>query len=93
MILVRHPHCWRFLFPLPPGLDEPTAEDLRDKALAFIGGVGKVERGGLDASDQGRCRSRLGGGRRAGAGKNAQQGKRAMHGMGLTLETGPTPAA
>jgi 3-(3-hydroxy-phenyl)propionate hydroxylase len=43
MILVRHPHCWRFLFPLPPDLDEPTAEDLRDKALAFIGGVGKVE--------------------------------------------------
>lgn len=43
MILVRHPHCWRFLFPLPADLDEPTAEDLRDKALAFIGGVGKVE--------------------------------------------------
>jgi 3-(3-hydroxy-phenyl)propionate hydroxylase len=43
MILVRHPHCWRFLFPLPPDVDEPSAEDLRDKALAFIGAVGKVE--------------------------------------------------
>jgi 3-(3-hydroxy-phenyl)propionate hydroxylase len=42
-ILVRHPHCWRFLFPLPPDAEEPSAESLRDKALAFIGGVGKVE--------------------------------------------------
>src|SRR5262245_38929644 len=24
MILVRHPHCWRFLFPLPFGQDEPS---------------------------------------------------------------------
>ena len=43
MILVRHPHCWRFLFPLPGDVEEPSAESLRDKALAFIGGVGKVE--------------------------------------------------
>jgi 3-(3-hydroxy-phenyl)propionate hydroxylase len=37
MILVRHPHCWRFLFPLPPEGDEPSAEALRDKVLSFIG--------------------------------------------------------
>jgi 3-(3-hydroxy-phenyl)propionate hydroxylase len=42
-ILVRHPHCWRFLFPLPADVEEPSAESLRDKALAFIGRVGKVE--------------------------------------------------
>lgn len=41
MILVRHPHCWRFLYPLPPDA-EPTAEDLRDKALSFIGKVDNV---------------------------------------------------
>jgi 3-(3-hydroxy-phenyl)propionate hydroxylase len=39
MILVRHPHCWRFLFPLPPDKDEPSAEELRDKVLSFIGDV------------------------------------------------------
>ena len=37
MILVRHPHCWRFLFPLQPNALEPTAEELRDKVLSFIG--------------------------------------------------------
>ncbi len=42
MILVRQPHCWRFLFPLAPELEEPSAEDLRDKALAFIGQVADV---------------------------------------------------
>lgn len=43
MILVRHPHCWRFLFPLPDDVAEPSAESLRDKALAFIGQVKRVE--------------------------------------------------
>ena len=42
MILVRHPHCWRFLFPLPLGQDEPSADELRDKVLSFIGEVKKV---------------------------------------------------
>ena len=37
MILVRHPHCWRFLFPLPDEVEEPSAEALRDKVLSFIG--------------------------------------------------------
>jgi len=39
MILVRHPHCWRFLFPLRPGVDEPTADELQQKVLRFIGDV------------------------------------------------------
>lgn len=43
MILVRQPHCWRFLFPLKPGLEQPGAEELRDKALHFIGEVDNVE--------------------------------------------------
>lgn len=43
MILVRQPHCWRFLFPLAPGRDEPTREQLADKARRFIGEVGELE--------------------------------------------------
>lgn len=43
MILVRQPHCWRFLFPLKPGAEPPDAEGLRDKALHFIGDVDEVE--------------------------------------------------
>ena len=43
MILVRHPHCWRFLYPLAEGAPEPTAEELRDKSLSFIGHVGEVK--------------------------------------------------
>lgn len=39
MILVRQPHCWRFLFPLATGEPEPTALALRDKAQRFIGDV------------------------------------------------------
>lgn len=42
MILVRHPHCWRFLYPLAEGDPEPTAEELRDKSLRFIGDVSSV---------------------------------------------------
>ena len=43
MILVRHPHCWRFLFPLAADAIEPSAEELRDKVLRFIGEVEGVE--------------------------------------------------
>ncbi|MFV0253462.1 MAG: FAD-dependent monooxygenase [Beutenbergiaceae bacterium] len=43
MILVRQPHCWRFLFPLAPGQAEPGVAELRDKALRFIGEVDEVE--------------------------------------------------
>ena len=43
MILVRQPHCWRFLFPLAPGASEPSPEDMRDKVLRFIGAVDRVE--------------------------------------------------
>ncbi|WP_051752772.1 FAD-dependent monooxygenase [Streptosporangium amethystogenes] len=42
MILVRQPHCWRFLYPLPKGADEPTHEELRDKAMRFIGEVDDI---------------------------------------------------
>ncbi|MEX3817843.1 FAD-dependent monooxygenase [Paraburkholderia sp. BR14262] len=43
MILVRQPHCWRFLYPLARDADEPTDEALRSKVLRFIGKVDKVE--------------------------------------------------
>lgn len=43
MILVRHPHCWRFLYPMAEGAPEPTAEELRDKSLSFIGDVSDVK--------------------------------------------------
>ena len=43
MILIRHPHCWRFLYPLAEGAPEPTAQELRDKSLSFIGQVGEVK--------------------------------------------------
>jgi 3-(3-hydroxy-phenyl)propionate hydroxylase len=43
MILVRQPHCWRFLFPLPPGAEEPNEAELAEKVLRFIGKVDKLE--------------------------------------------------
>ena len=43
MILVRQPQCWRFLYPLPQGHKDYSIEDLRDKAMHFIGKVGNVE--------------------------------------------------
>ena len=42
MILVRHPHCWRFLFPIAQDAGEPSAEALRDKVLSFIGSASGV---------------------------------------------------
>ncbi|MCK2244668.1 MULTISPECIES: FAD-dependent monooxygenase [unclassified Crossiella] len=42
MILVRQPHCWRFLFPLAAGAPEPSTEALRDKAHRFIGEVDEL---------------------------------------------------
>jgi 3-(3-hydroxy-phenyl)propionate hydroxylase len=42
MILVRQPYFWRFLFPLAPDKEEPSAEALRDKVLSFIGGAKNV---------------------------------------------------
>ena len=39
MILVRQPHCWRFLFPLPAGAEEPTGEQMADRARRFIGDI------------------------------------------------------
>ena len=43
MILVRQPHCWRFLFALPPGTDEPDEAALAAKVLHFIGPVDSYE--------------------------------------------------
>ncbi len=43
MILVRQPHCWRFLFPLPPDVPEPNQDELRQKVLKFIGPVDDLE--------------------------------------------------
>lgn len=43
MILVRLPHCWRFVYPLPPGRPEPTEDELRDKAVRFIGDIDELE--------------------------------------------------
>ena len=43
MVLVRQPHCWRFVFPLAPGRDEPAPDELRDKARHFIGDVDSLE--------------------------------------------------
>ncbi|MDX8030056.1 FAD-dependent monooxygenase [Lentzea sp. BCCO 10_0856] len=43
MVLVRQPHCWRFVFPLAPGRPEPTSDELRDKALHFIGEVDELK--------------------------------------------------
>lgn len=39
MILVRQPHCWRFLYPLDPGRPEPDRAELVAKAKRFIGDV------------------------------------------------------
>jgi 3-(3-hydroxy-phenyl)propionate hydroxylase len=43
MILVRQPHCWRFLYPLAPNVPEPTREEFREKVLRFIGPVNDLE--------------------------------------------------
>ena len=43
MILVRQPHCWRFLFPLPADKPEPTRKEFEAKVLRFIGPVTSLE--------------------------------------------------
>jgi 3-(3-hydroxy-phenyl)propionate hydroxylase len=43
MILVRQPHCWRFLFPLASGRPVPDREELADKARRFIGDADGME--------------------------------------------------
>ena len=43
MILVRQPHCWRFLFPFPASQPEPTHEEMSEKILRFIGPVEDME--------------------------------------------------
>lgn len=41
-IVVRQPHCWRYLFPLPAGTPEPGTEELGVKVREFIGGSGPL---------------------------------------------------
>src|SRR5206468_10132464 len=43
MILVRQPHCWRFLYPLAAGVPEPTAAEFLAKVIRFIGPVDEME--------------------------------------------------
>ncbi|MEW2398258.1 FAD-dependent monooxygenase [Streptomyces sp. NPDC046862] len=43
MILVRQPHCWRFLYPLAAGRPEPDKHELAAKARRFIGDVKDLE--------------------------------------------------
>jgi 3-(3-hydroxy-phenyl)propionate hydroxylase len=43
MILVRQPHCWRFLYPLAGDAETPSAADLAAKVRHFIGDVDSLE--------------------------------------------------
>ena len=43
MILVRQPECWRFLYPVFEGQHEFTDDELREKAMTFIGGAKNAE--------------------------------------------------
>jgi 3-(3-hydroxy-phenyl)propionate hydroxylase len=43
MILVRQPECWRFLYPVNEGQREYSIDELREKAVHFIGDVSRVE--------------------------------------------------
>src|SRR5258708_1183656 len=43
MILVRQPECWRFLYPVNEGQKEYSIDELREKAVHFIGDVRNVE--------------------------------------------------
>ena len=43
MILVRQPHCWRFLYPLAAGMPEPTAAEFREKIIRFVGPVDDLQ--------------------------------------------------
>ncbi|MFJ6662270.1 FAD-dependent monooxygenase [Streptomyces sp. NPDC091377] len=43
MILVRQPHCWRFLYPLAAGRPEPDRDELAAKARRFIGDIESLE--------------------------------------------------
>lgn len=43
MILVRHPHCWRFLFPIDLSGPEPDEAQLREKVWRFVGDVTNIE--------------------------------------------------
>lgn len=43
MILIRQPHCWRFLFPLKPGVERLESAEIEAKVRHFIGEVSDLE--------------------------------------------------
>lgn len=43
MILIRQPHCWRFLYPLDMGVDSVDDAELEAKVRRFVGDVGGLE--------------------------------------------------
>ncbi len=43
MILIRQPHCWRFLYPLEQGVDSVSDAELETKVQRFVGNVGGLE--------------------------------------------------
>jgi 3-(3-hydroxy-phenyl)propionate hydroxylase len=43
MVLIRQPNCWRFLFPLAEGAEQPGEEDMLVKVKQFIGEVDRIE--------------------------------------------------
>ena len=43
MILVRQPHCWRFLYPLPLDAEPPSNDEFGEKVRRFIGEVHNLE--------------------------------------------------
>ncbi|WP_030913000.1 FAD-dependent monooxygenase [Streptosporangium amethystogenes] len=40
VVVVRLPHCWRFVYPLTPDAPDPDGAELYQRALCFLGDVG-----------------------------------------------------
>ena len=43
MILIRQPKCWRFIYPVFEGQKEYSTDELREKAVHFIGKVSNAD--------------------------------------------------
>lgn len=43
MILIRQPHCWRFLYPLEAGVESVSDDELEAKVRRFVGDVGGLK--------------------------------------------------
>ena len=50
MILVRQPHCWRFLYPLAARLPSRRREEFGEKVLRFIGAGRRTSRSSTPSS-------------------------------------------